>query len=776
MGGEGGRGAWIYWSIRGRLNPMVFLEKIAKWVVVGGVLFLALSPFFVTPETAFPAVFLRVIITRVVIELMVVAYLFLALFFPQYRPRKSTIAYAVGAFLFAFLLSTVFGINAYRSFWGSHERMEGYITLLHFGALFLVLFGTFRKPEEFKKVLWASVIVSVAQSFYAFGQLPVLGIQATKLYANETSRISGTFGNATIFALYLLFQVFFTILLFFWEQGKKKRWLLECIFIIDLAAIIFSGTRGAVLGIAVGVTLLGFGHLLFQGNRRARIVGGSLIALIIGAFVLLAVFRETELVSNNNILHRMSIFKGAKSSFESRSAAWKIGLEAWKDRFWLGYGMENFNYAFNHYYNPKMLYYDSGDFDRPHNRFVDSFVTGGFVGLVTHLAVFAAAAWFLLKKWWQKKSFFFPLAGLTLLVAYAIQLSTLFDHMISYQFSAIFLALVAVWQSSANYQLPTTNDLQQSKDAAAMRFAAAKTVAIILAVAGMTWFAWIGNIVPTEASYWAQVASNTNYSSQGKAFPKAFEALKKSFDLNTYLNVDMRLALSGFASNQARGATGEEQKKFAREVLEYLALQFEKNLTEHHPDIKDFLTHQTYARIAQSLAEYDPAWNEKALRALETGVEEYPKKYQLIQGLARVYLQNGRVEDAVRVFEEHPLGFAKGDFYFDYAAALYSAGRNEDAWKQVERTMEINPDLSKNVSKLVEILLKDGHIDRVIRLYEYQLASHQKGDMQLASSLAEAYRQAGDIANARRVAEMILAQDPDHKAEIEEFLKDLENK
>ena len=231
---------------------MPFFERIAKWIVAGGAVLLALSPFFVTPETAFPAVFMRTIAVRVAIEIMMLAYLFLVLFFPRYRPKNSSIAYAIGAFLFVFLLSTLFGINPYRSFWGSHERMEGYVTVLHFGALFLALFGTFQKPEEYKKILWASVLVSVAQSFYAFGQLPFINIESTKLYANETTRISGTFGNATIFALYLIFQLFFAAMLFFWMRSRLLRGVLAAVFLIDVVAVFFSGTRGAMLGMLAG--------------------------------------------------------------------------------------------------------------------------------------------------------------------------------------------------------------------------------------------------------------------------------------------------------------------------------------------------------------------------------------------------------------------------------------------------------------------------------------------------------------------------------------------
>jgi hypothetical protein len=122
-------------------------------------------------------------------------------------------AWAVGAFLAAFLLSTLCGINPYRSFWGSLERMEGYVTLLHFGALFLVLYGTFRTPEAYKPLLWVSVLLSVAECGYAFSQLP------------DKDRIAGTFSNPDVFGLYLLFQIFFALLLLVWEglQALRQR-------------------------------------------------------------------------------------------------------------------------------------------------------------------------------------------------------------------------------------------------------------------------------------------------------------------------------------------------------------------------------------------------------------------------------------------------------------------------------------------------------------------------------------------------------------------------
>jgi hypothetical protein len=162
------------------------LAWVAKWIIGGGAICLALSPFVITSQTLLPELLLRVIVVRAVIEIMALAYLVLCLFCKGaggYRPRHAWLAWAVVAFLVAFLPSTLCGINPYRSFWGSLERMEGYVTVLHFGALFLVPYGTFHTPEAYKPLLWAGVLLSVGECGYACRQIP------------DTQRIAGTFSN-----------------------------------------------------------------------------------------------------------------------------------------------------------------------------------------------------------------------------------------------------------------------------------------------------------------------------------------------------------------------------------------------------------------------------------------------------------------------------------------------------------------------------------------------------------------------------------------------------
>lgn len=742
-------------------------EKIARWIVGGGAVLLALSPFFVNPQTVFPAVFLRVVLVRLIIEVMFLAYLFLALCFPSYRPRRSSIALAVGAFVAVSALSTVLGVNPYRSFWGSHERMEGYVTLLHFGILFLALWGTFHRTDEFKKVLWASVIVSVAQFFYAFGQIPGIDVAQTKLYANETTRISGTFGNATIFALYVLFQLFFALMLFFWERASWKRALLGVIAALGAVSLYFSGTRGALAGSYLGFAVLIFAAAFWSERRWLRRAAQSLLVLALLGFGALWYFRDA-VPATNNLLQRALVISEAP---KSRLIVWRVGLESWRQRFWLGYGMENFNYAFNRFYNPRLIIYDRGDFDRAHNRFVDTVVTGGFLGLVAYLAIYATAAVFLIRRWMANRSFFFPVAALALLAAYPIQLFALFDHLISYQMFAIFLALLAVWQSQEKARSGPVAALKGNL-ASHPSFSLPRMSLLVLVVVATAIFAWRANIQPVEASYWAQVASGLNYVSQGRRFPEAFQALRRSFDLGTYLNVDMRLALHGFALGQARTLRGEDGARLKKEVLEYLEAQFKKNLTEHHPDIKDFLTHVTYAQIAEQLAEYDPAWLGRAAEVLQAGTEEYPYKYQPFQALARLYVRQGRYGDAIGVYKRAPMEFAPGPFVFDYAAMLLTLGRLPEGREALRLTIENGYDFRQHLDKLVEILTRSKDYELIARIYENQIA-YYPDDLQLLASLAQTYKETGDLDKARRLAETLLGRNPSNRQETEKFLQSL---
>ena len=65
------------------------IEKALRWVVLGGVFALPFIPFIVSSSLFFPFITGKGFAFRLLVELMVGAWLALAFVNPEYRPRRS---------------------------------------------------------------------------------------------------------------------------------------------------------------------------------------------------------------------------------------------------------------------------------------------------------------------------------------------------------------------------------------------------------------------------------------------------------------------------------------------------------------------------------------------------------------------------------------------------------------------------------------------------------------------------------------------------------------
>jgi len=137
----------------------------------------------------------------------------------------------------------------------------------------------------------------------------------------------------------------------------------------------------------------------------------------------------------NSIIQRISL-KSITS--DERTDAWQIAFNAFKSKPILGFGPENFQIAFDQFYNPKTIPYDrsvafSNWWDRAHNIFLDIAVQTGIVGLLAYISLFG----FLLFKLQQAKknheNRFIKIHGMqTALIAYAVANFFSFDSFATY--------------------------------------------------------------------------------------------------------------------------------------------------------------------------------------------------------------------------------------------------------------------------------------------------------------------------------------------------------
>ena len=269
------------------------LEKILKWIVIGGIFLLPFIPLIVSSGLFFPFIAGKNFAFRIIVEIIFGAWIVLAFLDKNYRPKFSWISISVCAFVLIMAVADIFSQNPYKSFWSNFERMEGLVTLLHLLAYFFVVGSILNTEKLWNWFLNFTVGVSVIEIIYGLLQL------AGKVAINQSgTRLDGTLGNAAYLGAYMLIHIFITVFLILkWRGANLVKWLYGIIAFFQFLILYYTETRGAFLGFLAGVIVfliivaIGGKNLSFEKEGLAKfrkISIGILIAVIvlIGAFFL----------------------------------------------------------------------------------------------------------------------------------------------------------------------------------------------------------------------------------------------------------------------------------------------------------------------------------------------------------------------------------------------------------------------------------------------------------------------------------------------------------
>ena len=408
-------------------------SQTLRRVVFVGLFAIPFIPFLVSSSLFFPFITTKVFAWRIIVEIIFAGWILLALQDADYRPKKSLILYSLFIFLGIIGLADLFGVAPLKSFWSNFERMEGYITLLHLGMFFLVISSVF-KEVDWKRWWNVSLLTSFLMVLYS-----VLQLIGLKTINQGGVRVDGTLGNAIYLAVYMLFHIFIAFL-FMWREWKNValRWVYGLLILAQAFILYHTATRGAILGLLGGLLAVA---VLNVRNKESAFVRKGSIATLVGLITLVGGFvaiKDAEFIQNSPVLSRFSSLTTEELKTQGRYFVWPIALEGVKERPFLGWGQENFNYIFNEHYRPEMYRLEPW-FDRAHNIFLDWAVAGGILGLLSYLLLYVA----LLYSIWRparrpdggrstnlthtEKSI---LTGL--IAAYFFHNFFVFDHLISY--------------------------------------------------------------------------------------------------------------------------------------------------------------------------------------------------------------------------------------------------------------------------------------------------------------------------------------------------------
>lgn len=469
------------------------VEKTLRGICIAGIFILPFLVLYVANSLFFPFITGKNFAFRIIVEIITGAWLALALVNPAYRPYRSWLLGAFSFFILWMAVANAFGVYPSKSFWSNYERMEGWVTLLHLLAFFVVAQSVLTTERLWK--YWWHTSLSVSLVVAGIGVMQLLGLENIN---QGQERIDARIGNATYLGVYMLFHIFMAAMMFAreWVEGvvgitkrfaysiaalvnlsialvifsnyrklldvPPRIWLallsitvllwlfarmrtsrlsfalsaLAVVMALDTFILFFSATRGAILGLIGGFALSALILILLAPRSRvawrAGVVIGALI-IVAGAFWTV---KDQAWVHEIEPLHRLAAI--ADEGFPlARQLNIEMAIQGFKERPIFGWGQENYAAVFDKYYNPRM-YAQEAWFDRTHSILFDWLIAGGLFGLIGYVALYV----FALGMVWRS-SVFPPyeralLSGL--FAGYFFYLFFTFDNITSY---ILFVALLS---------------------------------------------------------------------------------------------------------------------------------------------------------------------------------------------------------------------------------------------------------------------------------------------------------------------------------------------
>jgi O-antigen ligase len=285
------------------------------------------------------------------------------------------------------LLSTLFSSHPALSWNGGNWRRHGFVSQ---SAIIVLAFLVAASPSKsgLRILLRATTGAGLAAAFYGilqyFGIDPFLSPASYHVGEGITAivRPPSTLGHADYFAGYLLYVVFLGAALAATEVKPAWKILGVLAAIAGPVAIVLSGTRGALLGLAVGAISLWIWNRP-RFTRRHQVVAAGLCALGLAFY-----FSPAGLKLRARSQWALADLRGG-----SRLWLWRDSLRMGEQRLLVGFGPDTFSLEFPRYQSMELSRaYPDFYHESPHNIFLDALVSDGIPGL-TILAGFAVLAW-----------------------------------------------------------------------------------------------------------------------------------------------------------------------------------------------------------------------------------------------------------------------------------------------------------------------------------------------------------------------------------------------
>jgi len=671
----------------------------------------------------------------------------------DYLPRRTPVALSILFWILALFLASIFGTDFIRSFWCNYERMSCWFTLVHFAIYFLIVTSVFKSWKEWKFLLYWSLLLS----FF-------VGLTGLNFLLSDKSIMKigggGTLGNQIYLANFVLFFVFIAWYLFRKEANKALKFFPILYMIIGVAIMFYNGKRGPFIGLLAGVFIAALLYSFFSKTRKLKFIGLGFIGVLVICGGLIFGFRNSNFVSHLPAIGNLAKTSLTSGTAETRLIAWGVAWQAFKERPIFGWGVENFYYAFDKYYNPKSLehgYYETW-FDRSHNIFMDYLSTTGVVGFLSYLSIFVACFWVIIKRF---RSQIIDLDDLVFfvifLVGYVVQNFFVFDHLSSYLVFFSVLALINFLDKDKENFLEKTKSKINQKIVSKIR---AVSWGYVLVVGGMICLLINNtNIQPAKANaadFQVQFLAQKNFNT-------AFVKMKEALTINPYHVVDLRndfaRAIISYAQTQQNA-----QNKNLKEAVTFAIEELKKTIDDHPWELQGYINLSQYYILLGDL--------NKTEEVLNQARELSPKRQQVAYLLVRVKAMKKDYQGALDLLNQTIADDPKIPDSYWYLSLINLELR--EAVKSYEN-LKLAVQYGKNF--ILQELILGGRIAKqnndwnlAKNLLERAITKDQK-NLQVLLDLSETYSNLGNQEKAREMADRASLIDAKAAAESKKWLK-----
>lgn len=336
--------------------------------------------------------------------------------------------------ILVYLLTTLLSVTPRISWFGSYRRLQGSSTILAYSLIALLMFHQLRSPTQWQRLIATLILTSVPVTLYAAVQRlngdPIPWGQGWQVRVQL--RVVGQLGHPIFVAAYLMMIFPLTVgrigqLVTTGQWGNGKRLVLVGLYgfigLLQLLTIYWSGSRGPLLGLLVGLFIFGLVWLQNWGRtpagRRLWMAGiGLSLFLLLGLLLLnlptasMAAYRQTPLVGGVVAgLERLKATPGIGrfgQLLESGSGSGRVRVLIWEGmvdligshrpltyadgrpdslnsiRWLVGYGPDVLSLVYPSFFRPEIATIETRDsnVDRAHNETLDLLTMTGGGGLV----------------------------------------------------------------------------------------------------------------------------------------------------------------------------------------------------------------------------------------------------------------------------------------------------------------------------------------------------------------------------------------------------------